>query len=60
MSSKKSAPTGNVIKLESKNLHDYLKTQTHLLSKLYEYPEICLAVSCLSLCRNNQNAKLCN
>lgn len=45
MSSKKSSATNSVIKLESKNLHEYLKTQTHLLSKLYEYPEICLAVS---------------
>lgn len=45
MSSKKSSATNSVIKLETKNLHDYLKTQTHLLSKLYEYPEICLAVS---------------
>lgn len=45
MSSKKSIASNAVIKLESKNLHDYLKTQTQVLSKLYEYPEICLAVS---------------
>lgn len=44
MSSKKGAAANSVIKLESKNLHDYLKSQTPLLSKLYEYPEICLAV----------------
>lgn len=42
---KKSVASNAVIKLESKNLHDYLKTQTQILSKLYEYPEICLAVS---------------
>ena len=45
MSTKKSIASNAVIKLESKNLHDYLKTQTQILSKLYEYPEICLAVS---------------
>lgn len=47
MSSKKSSANNLVVKLESKNLHDYLKSQLScdLLAKLYEYPEICLAVS---------------
>ncbi|CAO1419613.1 unnamed protein product [Diamesa serratosioi] len=34
-----------VVHLECKNLHDYLKSQpSHVLTKLYEYPAICLAV----------------
>lgn len=40
-----SAGSTEVIPLECKNLHDYLKGQTaQVITKLYEYPAICLAV----------------
>lgn len=44
MSSKKNASSNSVVQLECKNLHEYLKSQTQIISKLYEYPAICLAV----------------
>jgi transcription initiation factor TFIIH subunit 4 len=44
MSSKKNTSTSSVVHLECKNLHEYLKSQTNQISKLYEYPAICLAV----------------
>jgi transcription initiation factor TFIIH subunit 4 len=35
----------NVVHLECKNLHDYMKSQPeNVITKLYEYPAICLAV----------------
>lgn len=44
MSSKKSSAAANlVVQLECKNLHSYLKSQTQIISKLYEEPSICLA-----------------
>ena len=44
MSSKKSSSANSVVHLDCKNLHEYLKTQTNQISKLYEFPAICLAV----------------
>lgn len=40
-----------VVHLECKNLHDYMKSQPeNVITKLYEYPAICLAVfrDCIS------------
>lgn len=42
---------GLVVHLECKNLHDYMKSQPDfVITKLYEYPAICLAVfrDCIS------------
>lgn len=44
MSNKKNTAANNVVQLECKNLHEYLKSQTQIISKLYDYPAICLAV----------------
>lgn len=45
MTSKKPATISNVVNLECKNLHEYLKSQpAQVITKLYEYPAICLAV----------------
>jgi transcription initiation factor TFIIH subunit 4 len=45
MSSKKLSSQSNVVNLECKNLHEYLKSQpAGVITKLYEYPAICLAV----------------
>lgn len=45
MSSKKAASLNSVVHLECKNLHDYLKSQpASVITKLYEFPAICLAV----------------
>lgn len=40
-----SSASTDVARLECKNLPDYLKSQSaQVITKLYEYPQICLAV----------------
>jgi transcription initiation factor TFIIH subunit 4 len=45
MSTKKSSASNNVVHLECKNLHEYIKSQPpQVIMKLFEFPAICLAV----------------